>query len=163
MVNSKTVMYMLALHSYNNIPFHQETFTCIHHPLAKQVRDVIEPSPEYRVHAKKMAETHCVPCCVQETWVSLGLFSDVSNASWLRGEATGGRLEAALLDPSMVSQLVLFLHLIISMHSLQIVSSFHVLASVNKALVSRDQDQMKTKSIFSEIIFSLSPSTNVRT
>ena len=43
----------------------------------------------------------------------------------------------------------------------QIVSSFHVLAAVNKALVSRDHNQMKTKSIYSEIIFDLSPSTNV--
>ena len=70
------------------------------------VKDVTATNPgskgtKYKVHLKKMAETHRVPC-VEETWVSLGLFSDVSNASWLRGEATGGRLEAALLDPSLV-------------------------------------------------------------
>ena len=49
-----------------------------------------------------MAETYRVPCCEKDTWVTLGLFTDVVNASWLRGEAVGGKLEAALLDPSMV-------------------------------------------------------------
>lgn len=49
-----------------------------------------------------MVEVHQVMCCEEETWVSLGLFSNVSNASWLRDEATSGRMLATLLDPSMV-------------------------------------------------------------
>ncbi len=49
-------------------------------------------------------ETNEVKCSDEETWVSLGLFTDVSNTSWLRNEATSGRMEAALLDPSLVRE-----------------------------------------------------------
>jgi len=37
-----------------------------------------------------------------------------------------------------------------------------VLAAVNKAVVNKEQQLMKTRNVYSEIIFSLSPSTNVR-
>ena len=50
-----------------------------------------------------MVETHRVTCCETETWVTLGLFSDVSNAGRLKNEATSGKVEAALLEPSLVS------------------------------------------------------------
>lgn len=49
-------------------------------------------------------ETHLVTCCEEEVWVSLALFTGVSNSSWLRSEAASGRIEAALLDPTMVRQ-----------------------------------------------------------
>ena len=45
--------------------------------------------------------------------------------------------------------------------SLQLVSPFHVLAGVNRAVVNKEQQLMKTRNVYSEIIFSLSPSTNV--
>jgi len=41
------------------------------------------------------------------------------------------------------------------------VSPFHVVAAVNRAAVGREQQLMKTRNIFSEIIFNLSPSNNV--
>ena len=44
---------------------------------------------------------------------------------------------------------------------IQIASPFHVLCAVYKAVNASEQGQMKTRNIFSEIIFSLSPSTNV--
>ena len=50
-----------------------------------------------------MAETYKMRCCEKDTWITLGLFFDVSNSAWLRSEATSGRVEAALLDPSLVS------------------------------------------------------------
>ena len=46
--------------------------------------------------------------------------------------------------------------------SLQLLSPFHVLAAVNRAVVNKEQQLMKTRNVYSEIIFSLSPSTNVR-
>ena len=49
-------------------------------------------------------ETYKVKTCEEETWVSLGLFTDVGNSSWIRNEATGGRMEAAVLDPSLVKK-----------------------------------------------------------
>ena len=43
----------------------------------------------------------------------------------------------------------------------QLCSEFHVLTAVNKAVMRRADNQMKTKNIYSEIIYNLSPSTNV--
>lgn len=54
----------------------------------------------YRVHKKVMAETYKLPTA--EYWISLALFTNVSNAGKLRSEATSGRIEAALLDPTLV-------------------------------------------------------------
>ena len=48
-----------------------------------------------------MAESHEVPTL--NCWISLALFTNVSNAAQLRSEATSGRIEAVLLDPTLVS------------------------------------------------------------
>ena len=48
-----------------------------------------------------MAESHEVPAL--NCWISIALFTNVSNAAQLRGEATSGRIEAVLLDPTLVS------------------------------------------------------------
>lgn len=47
-------------------------------------------------------ETHLVSCCCEEVWVSLGLFTGVTNSARLRNEAASGKIQAALLDPTMV-------------------------------------------------------------
>ena len=93
--------------------------------------------------------------------MSLGLFTGVSNASKLRNDAASGKIAAALLDPKMVRPKSVIIIAPPPANVVQIVSSFHVLAAANKALVLREQNQMRTKNIYAEIIFSLSPSTNV--
>ena len=50
-----------------------------------------------------MAEKYCLHCCSKESWVTLLLFQDVSNAGKLRVEAVSGGIQAALLDPTLVS------------------------------------------------------------
>ena len=47
--------------------------------------------------------TFQLTCCASESWVTLVLFYRVRNASTLRSDATGGRIQAALLDPTFVS------------------------------------------------------------
>ena len=48
-----------------------------------------------------MAESHKVPTVNRR--ITLALFTNVSNAAQLRGEASSGRIEAVLLDPTLVS------------------------------------------------------------
>ncbi len=48
-------------------------------------------------------ETFELPCSDEEKYVSLTLFVEVRNASKLRSDLTGGKLEAALLDATLVS------------------------------------------------------------
>ena len=47
--------------------------------------------------------TFQLTCCASESWVTLVLFCGVRNALTLRNDATGGRVQAALLDPTFVS------------------------------------------------------------
>ena len=47
--------------------------------------------------------TSQLTCCASESWVTLVLFYRLRNAPTLRSDATGGRIQAALLDPTFVS------------------------------------------------------------
>lgn len=49
----------------------------------------------------RMARSYAVPASTR--WINLALFTNVSNAAQLRSEATSGKLEAVLLDPTLVS------------------------------------------------------------
>lgn len=53
------------------------------------------------LYSKIMAETYQLPTL--EYWISLALFTNVSNAAKLRCDASSGKIEAVLLDPSLVS------------------------------------------------------------
>ncbi|KAJ7379350.1 hypothetical protein OS493_016584 [Desmophyllum pertusum] len=74
---------------------------------------------------------------------NLALFTNVTNCNELRQLIVQGKLEAALLNACMVTD------------------PFHVVIAGHKAFQLFQQGKMKTRTLHAEIIFNLSPSTNI--
>ena len=125
--------------------------------------------------AHSLSRTFQLPHClegVEERFATLALVRNVTKCAHLRNQASAGLVNAALLNPTLVSQSPVeklrsyspaayaYAHFSRSIYT-QLCSEFHVLTAVNKAVMRRADNQMKTKNIYSEIIYNLSPSTNV--
>lgn len=77
----------------------------------------------------------------KEVWMEL--VCDVKNVSKLRQSSITGDLQACLINPE------------------HIMDPFQVLAAANKAIHNNRSGKMKTRSLYSELLFNLSPTNKI--
>lgn len=77
---------------------------------------------------------------ITQTSIKMQLFENVKNTPEVRKKVMSGELQCCIIKPQLICD------------------PLHVVVAANKALTSKKQT---TKSIFTEILFNLSPSTNI--
>ncbi|RUP49040.1 kinase binding protein CGI-121-domain-containing protein [Jimgerdemannia flammicorona] len=94
--------------------------------------------------------------------VHLTLYTNVTNAGDLRKRllAADASLSFAFVDAKVVS-LFNFKHSRIAYRLRQVVDKFQVLAAANKAVHDECHGHLTTHNVHSEIVYNLSPTTNV--
>ncbi|XP_033115268.1 EKC/KEOPS complex subunit Tprkb-like [Anneissia japonica] len=78
-----------------------------------------------------------------ESSVSLALFGNVKNAEEIKKHIGSGNIDAAIVSPVLVAD------------------AFQVLVATNKAIYNQKNGKLKTRSVNSEILYSISPSKNI--
>ncbi|XP_067133491.1 EKC/KEOPS complex subunit TPRKB-like [Centruroides vittatus] len=79
----------------------------------------------------------------EQTEVTLVLFNSVSNSDEIKDKLIKGQIQATFINPKTI------------------IDKFQVLVAVNKALHCRTRGAMKTKNVYSEILYGLSPAKNI--
>lgn len=91
-----------------------------------------------------MLKTHTIHLeLFSDTPATVTLFEDVKNVSELKQKLSKKEIDAVMLTPKML------------------ISTFQISAAVNKAIHVHVTRQAKTRTVNAEIIYSLSPSTNI--
>ena len=78
-----------------------------------------------------------------DTSIAIGLYKNVANTTKLKELAGNGTIKAAFIKADMI------------------VDVFQLLVAINKAFFMKTQNKLKTKTVFSEILFWLSPSNKI--
>lgn len=76
--------------------------------------------------------------------IKIKLFREVDNVPELRKKIVAGELKCCIINPKLI------------------VDPFQVIVAANKALVAAKHEKLVTRTIYSEILFNLSPSKNMR-
>ncbi|CAK8677530.1 unnamed protein product [Clavelina lepadiformis] len=88
-------------------------------------------------------ETFNLEPLLSDTSISVALYENVTNASKLKTLIKDGEIHAALIKAEMVLDV------------------FQVLVASSKAFYAKTQNKLKTKLIYTEILFNLSPSNKI--
>jgi len=75
--------------------------------------------------------------------ISLNIYKNVKNASKIKKLVEDGTIHAAILKSDLV------------------LDEFELLVATNKAFFQKSKNKLKTKNVFSEILFNLSPSNKI--
>lgn len=131
---------------------------------------------DQRMFDKRLVISQVLSPGFEDFRVCLALYGDVKNAEdvtkYVKGPAADDALLHVFLNPHMVSRFTNQIFIILSMQirlvnimkilSMQICSIRHVQTAVLRALQNNRSNQMRSKSPFTEILFSLSPSAHVK-
>ena len=80
---------------------------------------------------------------LNDIFISINLYENVANADEIKHQVADGKINAAVLKPNLILDV------------------FQLLVATNKAFFLKSQSKLKTRNVFSEILFNLSPSNQI--